>query len=202
MTRILIADEHAVVREGLRHHLEAQRTWTVVGEAADGREAIFKAVETRPDVAVLAFALPLLDGVEVTRQIRSCLPNTEVLIFTQHNIESRMSALLRAGARACLSKSEPISHLIEAVQSAANHKPYVAPAIPTKQNGSGMPLTDREREIVRLIVEGHTNKVVAKRLGISFKTVETHRLNIMRKLDCAGCADLVRYAVRHQLATA
>jgi len=202
MTRILIADEHAVVREGLRHHLEAQRSWTVVGEAVDGRQAILKAAETMPDVAVLAFALPLLDGVEVTRQIRSCLPKTEVLIFTLHNIESRMSSLILAGARGCVSKSEPISHLIEAVQSAADHKPYFAPTNPTKQNGSGMPLTDREREIVRLIAEGHTNKVVAKFLGISFKTVETHRLNIMRKLHCARCANLVRYAVRHQLATA
>ena len=201
MTRILIADEHAVVREGLRLHLEAKRGWKVVAEAGDGREAILKTVETIPDVAVLAFALPFLNGVELTRQIRTHLPNTEVVIFTQHNVENRMSFLLEAGARGCVQKSEPIGHLIDAVQSAVNHKHY-RPAIRIKPNGSGSRLSAREREVVKLVAEGHTSKAVAKLLGISVKTVEAHRLNIMRKLACTRSADLVRYAVRHQIAAA
>jgi DNA-binding NarL/FixJ family response regulator len=201
MTRILIADEHAVVREGLRLHLEAKPGWRVVAEAGDGRGAILKTVETMPDVAVLAFALPFLNGVELTRQIRTRLPKTEVVIFTQHNIEDRMSLLLQVGARGCVHKSEPIGHLIDAVQSAANHKDF-RPAIRIKPNRSESLLSAREREVVKLVAEGHTSKALAKLLGISAKTVEAHRLNIMRKLDCTKSADLVRYAVRHQIAAA
>jgi DNA-binding NarL/FixJ family response regulator len=202
MTRILIADEHAVVREGLRLHLEANRNWQVVAEASDGREAIGKAIETTPDVAVLALALPLTNGVELTRKIRRHLPRTEVVIFTRHNVENLAHSLRQAGACGCVLKSEPISHLIEAVQSAASHKPYFTFAICGKPNGAGSPLTDREREVVQLVAEGYSNKAVAKRLGISFKTVDTHRLNIMRKLELSKTAALVRYAVRHQIAEA
>jgi DNA-binding NarL/FixJ family response regulator len=202
MTRILIADQHAVVREGLRLHLEATQGWKVVAEAGDGREAILKAVETMPDVAVLAFALPFLNGVELIRQIRARLPKTEVVIFTQHSIENQMSFLLRAGARGCVHKSEPIRHLIDAVKSAASRKHHLTPAIRIKRNGSGSPLSTREREVVKLVAEGHKSKAVAKLLGISVKTVEAHRLNIGRKLDCTRSADLVRYAVRNQIAAA
>jgi DNA-binding NarL/FixJ family response regulator len=203
MTRILIADEHAVVREGLCLHLEANRNWQVVAEASDGKEAICKAIETTPDVAILALALPLLNGVELTRKIRSDLPRTEVVIFTRYNAENLMHSLRQAGARGCVLKSEPISHLVDAVQCAASHKPYfTSAAICGKPNGVGSPLTDREREVVQLVVEGYSNKAVAKRLGISFKTVDTHRLNIMRKLDLSKTAELVRYAVRHQIAEA
>jgi DNA-binding NarL/FixJ family response regulator len=202
MTRILIADEHAVVREGLRLHLEANRNWQVVAEASDGREAIRKAIETTPNVAVVALALSLMNGVELTRQIRWHLPKTEVVIFTRHNVENLAHSLRQAGACGCVLKSEPISRLVEAVQSAASHKPYFTSAICSKPNGVGSPLTEREREVVQLIAEGYCNKAVAKRLGISFKTVDTHRLNIMRKLDLVGIAGLVRYAVRHQIAEA
>lgn len=202
MTRILIADEHAVVREGLRLHLEANRNWQVVAEASDGKEAICKAIETTPDVAILALALPLLNGVELTRKIRSYLPRTEVVIFTRYKAENLMHSLRQAGARGCVLKSEPISHLVDAVQCAASHKPYFTSAICSKPNGVGSPLTDREREVVQLVAEGYSNKAVAKHLGISFKTVDTHRLNIMRKLDLSRTASLVRYAVRHQIAEA
>ena len=202
MTRILIADEHAVVREGLRLHVEAMQGWKVVAEAADGREAILRAVETMPDVAVLAFALPFLNGVELIRQMRTRLPRTEVVIFTHQNIENRMSFLLQAGASSCVHKSEPISHLIDAVKSAASHKHHFTSAIRIRPNGSSSPLSTREREVVKLIAEGHTSKAVAKFLCISVKTVEAHRRNIMRKLKCTSPADLVRYAVRHQIAVA
>ena len=200
MTGILIADEYAVVREGLRLHLEANEDWQIVAEAADGREAILKTVETKPDVAILALALPLLNGVDLTRQIRARVPKTEVVIFTLHNIEKLATCLRDAGARGCVLKSEPMTHLIEAVQSAADHKPYITPAMSGRSNGS--PLTDREREIVQLIAEGYSNKVIARLLGISFKTVDAHRFNIMRKLEFCKSTELVRYAVRNQLAAA
>ncbi len=200
MTGILIADEHAVVREGLRLHLEANEDWKIVAEAVDGREAILKIEETKPDVAILALALPLLNGVELTRQIRARVPKTEVVIFTLHNIENVASSLREAGARGCVLKSEPMTHLIEAVQSAANHKPYFPSAMAARPNASGSPLTDREREIVQLIAEGYSTKAIARLLGISFKTVDTHRMNIMRKLALCKSAELVRYAVRNQIA--
>jgi DNA-binding NarL/FixJ family response regulator len=200
MTRILIADEHAVVREGLRLHLEANEDWKIVAEAADGREAILRTVETEPDVAILALALPRLNGIELTRQIRARVPKTEVVIFTLHNIENLAASLRDAGAHGCVLKSEPMTHLIEAVQSAAQHRPYSRGAMSNQSNGS--PLTDREREIVQLIAEGYSNKAIARLLGISFKTVDTHRLNIMRKLAFCKSTELVRYAVRNQLAAA
>jgi DNA-binding NarL/FixJ family response regulator len=203
MIRILIADEHAVVLEGLRHHLEdANPNWQVVAEACNGREAILKAIETQPDVAVLALSLPLLNGVELTRKIRMHLPMTEVVIFTRHNPDNLMHSLREAGVRGCVLKSEPISHLVDAVQSAANHKPYFTSAIGSRLAGAGSPLTDREREVVQLVAEGHSSKAIARQLGISSKTVDTHRLNIMRKLDLSKAAELVRYAVRHQIAQA
>jgi DNA-binding NarL/FixJ family response regulator len=202
MVRILIADEHAVVREGLRLHLEANRNWQVVAEANDGGEAMRKAIETTPDVAILALPLPLVNGVALTRQIRKRLATTEVVIFTRQNPEKLLHSLRQAGARGCVPKSEPISCLVEAVQAAVNHKPYFPSAICSKPCGVGSPLTVREREVVQLVVDGYSNKAVAKHLGISLKTVDTHRLNIMRKLDLSGTAELVRYAVRHQIAEA
>jgi DNA-binding NarL/FixJ family response regulator len=203
MVRILIADEHAVVLEGLRHHLEdANQNWQVVAEACDGREAIVKSIETKPDVAVLALSLPHLNGVELTRTIRRRLPMTEVVIFTRHNPDKQMHSLREAGARGCVLKSEPMSRLVDAVQSAANHKPYFTSAMCSRSDGIGSPLTDREREVVQLVAEGHSSKTIARQLGISFKTVDTHRLNIMRKLDLSKASELVRYAVRHQIAQA
>ena len=210
MTRILIADDHAVARAGLRVIGEAQPNWEVVAEAADGKEAILKAIEVMPDVAVVAYSLPLVNGVEVTRQIRTRLPNTEVLIFTMRDNENLMRELLKAGARGYVLKSEPISHLIEAVRSLAAHKPYLAPTVSealldaflAKPIESGSPLTRRERGVVQLIAEGHTNKQIADILNISTKTVETHRATVMRKLDISSSAELVRYAIRNKLVEA
>ena len=124
MTRILIADDHDVVRSGLRTILEAQPNWEVVAEAADGKEAILKAIETKPDVAVIDYSLPLINGIEVTRQLRARLSNTEVLIFTMHDNETVVEELLRAGARGYLLKSDAKSHLIGAIESLATHKPF------------------------------------------------------------------------------
>jgi len=206
MLRVLIADEHEVVRHGLRIHLEAQQGWQVVGEAADGRDAIRQATEINPDVAVLAYELPMANGIDVTRQIRDRLPKTEVLIYTAYNIDSVLGHLLEA-ARGCVLKSEPMETLVEGVRTVASRKPYFA-GIPLsfealkRANGSGTPLTTRERTVVQMIADGHSNKGVANILGISLKTVETHRASVMTKLGLHSSADLVRYAVRSGLTMA
>jgi DNA-binding NarL/FixJ family response regulator len=207
MLRILVADEHDVVRQGLRLHLETQPNWTVVGEADNGNEAILNAINTNPDVVVLGYKLRLMSGIEVTRQIRARLPRTEVLIYTAFNIESVLGHLVEAGAKGCVLKSEPMVGLIEGIRSVASGKPYFAgipaPIAPSKNpNGSGTKLTNREKTVVQLIAEGQTNKRVARTLGIGVKTVETHRSSVMRKLDLDTAAQLVRYAIRNGLAMA
>ena len=166
MTRILIADDHDVVRSGLRTILEAHPNWEVVAEAADGKEAILKAIETKPDVAVLDYSLPLVNGVEVTRQIRARLPRTEVLIFTMHDNETLIEELLKAGARGYLLKSDARRHLIAAIEALAVHKPFFTARVSeallesflTRTSQAGSTLTNRERGVVQLIAEGHTNK--------------------------------------------
>jgi DNA-binding NarL/FixJ family response regulator len=207
MTRILIADEHEVVRQGLRKHLGCEPNWEVIVEAADGKEAILKAAETKPDVAVLAYALPLINGIEATAQIRKQLPNTEVVIFTAQKVENLLAYLLKAGARGVVLKSEPVSHLIAAIRTVMARKPYVGDATSPQRalewpDETDLPLSRRERSVVQLIADGHTNKQIARSLGISLKTVETHRLNVMNKLDLGSAAELVRYAVRNNIVEA
>jgi DNA-binding NarL/FixJ family response regulator len=207
MLRVLIADEYDVVRQGLRVHLEGQRDWHVVGEAADGKEAIQTAIETKPDVAVVAYELPIVNGIDATTEIREQLPNTEVVIYTARNIENLLAHLLRAGARGIVFKSEPISHLIEAIKAVTARKFYFGDMealrrIQDMQHASSSSLTPRERSVVHLIADGHTNKQAARMLGITLKTVESHRANIMIKLEIGSSADLVRYAVRNQIVEA
>jgi DNA-binding NarL/FixJ family response regulator len=206
MTRILIADDHEVVRSGLRSILETHPDWEVVAEAADGKEAIVKAVETKPDVAVVDYSLPLINGIEVTRQIRRRLPRTEVLIFTMHDSDALIDELLRAGARGFLLKSDAKRHLIEAIETLAVHKSFFTSQVSEtllksfilRPSRSQSILTPREREIVQLIAEGHSNKQIASILSLSLKTVETHRAAVMRKLNLSSSAALVRYAVRNR----
>ncbi|HEV8714573.1 MAG TPA: response regulator transcription factor [Candidatus Binatia bacterium] len=210
MTRILIADDHDVVRSGLRAILEAHPNWEVVAEAADGKEAILKAIEAKPDVAVLDYSLPLVNGVEVTRQIRGRLPRTEVLIFTMHDNEILIQELLKAGARGYLLKSDAKRYLIAAVEALAVRKPFFTARVSeallesylTRTNQAGSTLTNRERSVVQLIAEGHTNKDIAHLLNISIKTAETHRAAAMRKLNLSSSAALVRYAIRNKLVEA
>jgi DNA-binding NarL/FixJ family response regulator len=204
MTRILIADEHGVVREGLRVHLDAQPNWKVVAEARDGEEAVSKAIETKPDVAVLAYALPLVDGIEATRKIRTELPNTKVLIYTVHDNEDLFRLLKEAGALGCVLKSEPIEKLIQAVRSVAARKPYFNGYVVgrNKPHGSSPSLTGRERTVVQLVAEGQSNKQIARTLGISPKTVDIYRASAMHKLEFSSTAELVRYAVRNGLVMA
>lgn len=207
MVRILIADGHEVVRTGLQDVLEAQRDWRVVAVASDGKEAIEKAAETNPDVAVIDYALPLIDGIEVTRQIRSRLHKTEVLIFSLHRSEWLTREILRVGARGHLLKSDPNHSLIAAIKTVASHKSSATPKAPeqwlhsltARPHHDGLALTDRERQILQLIAEGHTAKTIAKLLNISFKTVEVHRLAVLRKLNLSKSTHLVRYAIRNNL---
>ena len=207
MIRILIADDHDVVRSGLRHMIEAQPNWQIVAEAGDGKEAVQKALETKPDVAVIDYSLPLINGVEATRQIRSALPQTEVLIFTMHDNETLIQELLKAGARGYLVKTDAQRHLIGAIEALAAHKPFFTAKVSealldsflSRPGGDGSALTHRERGVVQLIAEGYTNKQIAGLLDVSLKTVETHRASIMRKLNLTSSAALVRYAIRNQI---
>ena len=208
--RILIADDHEVVRSGLRRILLSQPNWEVVAEAADGKDAISKATETKPDVAILDYSLPRINGMEATRQIRARLPKTEVLIFTMHDSEALIQELLKAGARGYLLKTDATRYLIAAIELLALHRPFFTAKVseqlldtflaqPERQVSA---LTNRERGVVQLIAEGHTNKQIAHILSISLKTVETHRSAIMRKLSLSSSAGLVRYAIRNRLVEA
>jgi DNA-binding NarL/FixJ family response regulator len=212
MLRILVADDHDIVRRGLTRLLEEHAGWSVCAEAANGREAVELALEHRPEVVVLDLTMPELNGFEATRRIRQALPDTEVLIFTMHESEELVRNVLAAGARGYLLKSDAARQLVPAVESLAQRKPFFAGRISEVllegflESGrrKATPaatdrLTSREREVVQLLAEGNSNKAIARRLDLSVKTVETHRAAIMRKLDLHSLADLVRYAVRNQI---
>jgi len=208
VTDILIADDHDVVRSGLRAILEAREGWQVIAEARDGKEAITKAVETKPDVAIIDYSLPVLNGIEATRQIKSRVPTAEVLIFTMHDSEVLVGELLEAGARAYLLKSDAGQYLVAAVESLSKHTPFftgrlsealLESYLANHRRRAGTALSPREGAIVKLIAEGNSNKEISEILGLSVKTIETHRASAMRKLNLNSTAALVRYAVRNRL---
>ena len=208
LTRILIADDHHVVRSGLRAVLDAQPGFEVVGDVCNGQEAVEAAFELRPDVVVLDYAMPVRNGVEATREIRKRLPRTEVLIFTMHDGADVIEDILAAGARGYLLKSDANDHLVAAVRALGRHEAYISGRLSAdlldtlldrRRQGKRDPLTPRERMVVQLIAEGHTNRVVGDRLGVGLKTVETHRAAAMRKLGLHTTADLVRYAVKNRI---
>ena len=210
MTRILIADDHDVVRSGVRSILEAQESWEVVGEAETGKEAVDKALATRPDIVVLDYALPVMNGIEATRQIRARVPGAEVLIFTMHDTDTLVREVLEAGARGFLLKSDARKFLIAAVESLVAHKPFFTGKVSetllesylAKRAETEELLTARERSVIQLIAEGHTNRSMADILSISSKTVETHRASAMRKLNLETTAALIRYAIRNKIVEA
>jgi DNA-binding NarL/FixJ family response regulator len=210
MVRVLLADDHGVVRSGLRGFLEKRADFSVCAEARNGREAVDLAIRKKPDVAVLDLSLSVLNGMEATRQIRRYVPETEILIFTARVNEDLVREALYAGARGYLLKSETDEQIIKAIASLARHHAYFSELIsgslldnlvqPTdSSNGGGTRLTMREREIVRLVAEGNSSKSIAMILGISMKTVDTHRTAAMRKINVRSVADVVRYAVRTKL---
>lgn len=208
--RILVADDHQVVRTGLRALLESKTGWQVCAEAANGREAVEKASAFRPEVAVLDIGMPLLNGVEATRQIRKVSPETEVLILTMHDSEQMIQGVLDAGARGYILKDDADRNLLAAVEAVRKHKPYLSSRVSAAVSSLALsdvpqgerparPLTPREREIVQLLAEGKSNKEIASYLHISVKTAETHRANIMLKLNFHSVTELVRYAVKNRI---
>jgi DNA-binding NarL/FixJ family response regulator len=208
VVRILIADGHEVVRTGLQTILNAHVGWEVAAVAGDGVEAIEKARETTPDIAIIEYCLPRLNGIEVARQIREQLPRTEVLIFTTQENEALVGDALRAGARGYLMKSDSSRLLIAAIEALVAHNTFFTGRVSEallrsfatgRQGYEGSALTRRERQIVQLIAEGHMNKDIARLLNIGLKTVETHRSAVMTKLDLSSPAALVRYAIRNKL---
>ncbi len=215
MLRILIADDHDVVRRGLPDHLNLNSGWEVCGEARDGREAVRLALQLKPDIVVMDLSMPELNGLEATRQIHRLLPNTEILIFSMHESEHMIREVLAAGARGYVLKSDAEHLLTTAVAALAHHKPYFTGGVSDALldsflKGNGKPgqdyvfhlLTEREREIVQMLAEGKSNKEVANVLEISVKTVETHRASAMRKLDLSSIVELVHYAIRNQFVEA
>jgi DNA-binding NarL/FixJ family response regulator len=213
--RILIADDHGLVRRGARALLQAQQGWRVVGEAANGREAVEKAKEMKPDVAVVDISMPELDGVEVARQILEAVPDAKVLVLTMHESDQMVQRALGAGAHGYILKSDLTDSLPKAVKAIAEGKRFLTPKVSeivldgflkTKSRHrqgerADARVTPREVEIIRLLVEGKTNKEIAALLGIAVRTVETHRSKIMLKLGLHSLAELIHYAMRHGIAT-
>jgi DNA-binding NarL/FixJ family response regulator len=211
--RILIADDHGLVRRGAREVLHSQPGWKVVGEAANGFEAVQKAIELKPDVAVVDIGMPDLDGVEAVRQIRDAVPETKVLVLTMHESDQMVRRALDAGALGYLLKSDLTDCLPKAVRAIAEGKRFLTPKVSEivlegflhtggqdgQRGRTGARLTPREIEIVRLLAEGKTNKQVAAALQIAVRTVETHRAKIMFKLGFHSSNELVRYAIRSKI---
>lgn len=207
--RILLADDHTVVRKGLRLLLESQPGLTVVADAANGREAVALAAEHHPEVVVMDIAMPILNGIEAARQIVAKLPQTAIVFLSMHADESYVLRALKAGARAYLLKDSAEHDLIDAVRAVSDGKAFFSPAISKmlvedymrqmqerKVEDSYELLTTREREILQLFAEGKNNKDVANILNLSLYTVETHRANIFQKLNLHSVAELILYAIR------
>jgi DNA-binding NarL/FixJ family response regulator len=211
--RLLVADDHEVVRKGLCALLQAQPGWEIAAEASDGREAVEKAKKVKPDVTVLDIGMPYLNGLEAARQILKEVANTKVLILTMHDSDSLIREVLNAGARGYVLKTDAGSDLVNAVDAVRRNKTFFTPKVAqmvldgylkrdTKVEDPETPsarLTPRQREIVQLLAEGKSSKEVAVALSLSVKTAETHRANIMRRLNCHSVSELVRYAIRNKI---
>lgn len=206
--RVLIADDHEIVRRGVRALLENENM-EVVGEAADGPQSVTLAGQHKPDVVLLDFSLPLLNGLEVTRRIKTANPAIEIVMFTMHDNETIVREVLQAGVRCYVLKTDHDSHLAKAVRAAAQRRPFFSWRVSEtlleefldhrEDRHSGPGLTSREREVVQLIAEGMSNKQISRHLNLSVKTVETHRAAAMRKIGVSSTASLVRYAVRNYI---
>lgn len=208
--RVLMVDDHAILREGLRALLSYYEDVEVVGEAQDGAESLTRVRELMPDVVLMDIAMPGMNGLEATQQIRTLYPQTRVLILTQHEDPQYVMPLLQAGASGFVTKRALGTDLINAVRVVARGETFLYPTAATavveemRRRSAGAPdapeaLTPRELEILKHIVDGKTNAQIAAALSISIKTVEWHRTNLMGKLDVHSVADLVRYAMEHEL---
>jgi len=208
--RVVVADDHFVVRQGVRALLEEEPDCEVIGEAGTGREGVEKTLALQPDVAVLDVAMPELNGLEATRQIRRRSSKTQVVVLTMHDTDGLVRDLLRAGALGYVLKTDAARDLVAAVRSVANGRPFFTSTVARRilsaylelqgrTGGTADPLTPREREVVQLLAEGRSNKEVAGALGISPKTAETHRAHVIQVLNLHSISDLVHYAVRHHI---
>jgi DNA-binding NarL/FixJ family response regulator len=211
--RILIADDHQLFRDGVRALLQSHAGWEICGEASTGREAVAKTIELRPDVIILDISMPDLNGADAARRIRMASKNAEILILSVHYSDQLIREIIDAGAHGYVLKTDSDRDLLLAVESLARHKPFFTSKAKRVIHNEFIregkftnistvlhnPLSSREREIVQLLAEGKNSREVSLSLGISVKTVETHRANIMRKLEIHNVSELVRYAVRNQL---
>jgi two-component system, NarL family, response regulator NreC len=211
--RILIADDHDVMREGTRAVIERQPGWEVCGTAGTGREAVAQAVRLQPDIVIMDMSMPDLNGLDAAVQIKRRLPPTEILMFTAHETEELIREVFEIGVKSFIFKSEAHTYLVDAIKSLSQHKPFFtnkvsqilfSDIVNRSTKGAariepGQRLSAREREIVQLLAEGKSNKEVADALGISVRTAETHRASILRKLSLDSIAGLVRYAIRNKI---
>jgi DNA-binding NarL/FixJ family response regulator len=212
--RILIADDHDIVRKGLRALVEEESSWQVVADVQDGRSAVAKAQELKPDIAILDIAMPSLNGLDATKQIVKVNPDTKVLILTMHDSELLIQNVLNAGARGYLMKTDAGRDLVVAIRALLLGQTFFTQKVAqivldtftgkktTTTEGDIQSLTAKEREVAQLLAEGKSSKEAADMLKVSTKTLETHRSNIMRKLGCHSVTDVVRYAIRNHLAQA
>lgn len=212
--RIVVADDHELVRRGIRDLLEAQKGWKVVGEAKSGREAIEVVKKLKPNIAIVDITMPGMDGLEVTRRIRDVSRETQILILTMHESDQMVRRVLEMGARGYVLKSDMAAHLFQAVRDLANGKISLTPKVSAMvlegflkggeskhaENGHAHP-TPREVEIIRLLAEGKSNKEIAAELGITLRTVETHRAHIMMKMGLHSLPELIHYAIRDKIIT-
>ncbi len=207
-TKVLLADDHAILREGIRMVLDAQPGITVIGEAEDGRQALEMVEKLQPDVVVMDIAMPNLNGAEATRQIRRRFPRVQVVILTMHENQQYLAQIVNAGAIGCVLKRSAGTELVTAVKAAARGESYFSPTLSTmmldvyrmrlaEQGEDELSmLTEREREVLQLVAEGKTNQEIADQLVVSIKTVQTHRMHIMEKLGAHDRTDLVKHAIR------
>jgi len=209
--KILVADDHELMRRGVRSLLEAESGWKVVGEASNGQELLKKAQDLKPDIVVLDIGMPLLNGLEASRRLKKALPEVKILILSMHDSEQMARAVLEAGARGYVTKADTARDLVLAIEALRRNKTFFTSRVDqlvldtflqdesAKKRLSSDRLTSRQREIVQLLAEGKTSKEVATLLTVSVKTVETHRANIMKRLGCHSISDLVVYAIRNDI---
>ncbi len=209
--RVILADDHAILREGIKALLEKQDEMEVVAEASNGQEAVLKVSQFQPDVVVLDISMPMMDGLEATRQIKRAVPDAKILILTMYDDSEYFFQLLRAGASGYVTKKAVGKDLITAIEAVYNGESFFCPSMSKSllldylrlakdsEKAEQEELTPREREIVKLIAEGYTNQQIAELLHRSVKTIESHRANILRKLDIHDSIELVKYAVRKKL---
>jgi DNA-binding NarL/FixJ family response regulator len=205
--RLLVADDHEVVRGGVKWLLETQPGWQVMAEASNGREAVAMAKRLKPDVAVLDIGMPSLNGLEAARQMLKNDPHLKIVILTLHDSDNLIREVLKVGARGYVSKTDAIRDLVTAINAVRSGVTFFTAKVANvvlegyldKGGATNGRPTPRQREIIQLLAEGQSNKEIAVTLGLSVKTAETHRANIMRRLNCHSISDLVRYAVRNNI---